>query len=179
MLVPIISGLKSHLVIQYFTGNYVLIKRILLFFKIFTCMKKLDPTAWQKVLVVFICFAFAVYGFMIKLPSGFRHIDKELHALFYFLAAALLNILFAGTKLIWHAIIFITLYLFGAAIEYMQEYSNRFFRRRIHGRFDPEDIQWNLKGLIAFSLLWLLCTVVILVYKRATLKQDGYKSKAS
>ena len=142
-------------------------------------MNKFGLTAWQKVLVVFICFAFAVYGFMIKLPSGFRHIDKELHALFYFLAAALLNILFASTKIVRHAIIFITLYLFGAAIEYMQEYSNRFFRRRIHGRFDPEDIQWNLKGLIAFSMLWLLFTLVILVYKKATLKQDEYKSKAS
>ena len=142
-------------------------------------MKKLGLTTWQKVLVVFICFAIAVYGFMLKLPSGFRHIDKELHALFYFLAAALLNILFAGTKLIRHAVIFITLYLFGASIEYAQEYSNRFFRRRIHGRFDPEDLQWNLKGLIAFSMLWLLCTVVILVYRKATLKQEEYKSKAS
>jgi len=142
-------------------------------------MKKIGLAAWLRVFVIFVCFAFAVIGFMIKLPSEFRHIDKELHAMFYFLAAAFFNILFANTKIVRHVIIFITLYLFGMAIEYGQEYSNRFFRRRIHGRFDPEDIQWNLKGLIAFSLLWLLCTVVILVYKRATLKQDGYKSKAS
>lgn len=137
-------------------------------------MKKFGIVTWQKVFIVFICFAFAVIGFMIKLPSEFRHIDKELHALFYFLAAALLNILFAGTKIVRHVIIFITLYLFGIAIEYGQAYSNRFFRKRIHGRYDPEDIQWNLKGLIAFSMLWLLCTVVIFVYKKATLKQGRY-----
>jgi len=142
-------------------------------------MKKVGLTAWQKALLVVICFAIAVYGFMIKLPSEFRHIDKELHALFYFLAAALLNILFAGTKILRHVIIFITLYLFGMAIEYSQEYSNKFFRKRIHGRFDPEDIQWNLKGLVAFSMLWLLCTVIILISKRATVKQDEYKSKTS
>jgi hypothetical protein len=139
-------------------------------------MKKMGLTVWQRVFVALICFAAAIYGFMIKLPSGFRHIDKEMHALFYFLAAALLNILFAGTKLVRHIVIFVTLYLFGMAIEYAQEYSNKFFRQRIHGRFDPEDIQWNLKGLIAFSMLWLLCTVIIMIYKRTTLRQDEYKS---
>ena len=133
-------------------------------------------TIWQRVLVVIACFAVAIVGFMIKLPSAFRHIDKELHATFYFLAAALLNVLFANTKIIRHVIIFIALYLFGMAIEYAQQYSNRFFRNRIHGRFDPEDIQSNLNGLIAFSLLWLFCTVVILVYKKATLKNNGNKN---
>jgi hypothetical protein len=133
---------------------------------------KIRLKAWQKVLIVLICFAIAVVGFMIKLPSGFRHIDKQLHAAFYFGAAAFLNVLFAGTKLLKHVLIFIVLYLFGMAIEYSQEYSNRFFRRRIHGRFDPEDIQSNLNGLIAFSLLWIVCTIVILVYKKASLKKQ-------
>ena len=140
---------------------------------------KLGLTAWQKVLIVLACFAVAIVGFMIKLPSVFRHIDKELHATFYFLAAALLNVLFAGTKMVRHVIIFIALYLFGMAIEYGQAYSNKFFRSRIHGRFDPEDIQSNRNGLIAFSLLWLSCTVIILVYKKVTLKNDGYNSKVS
>ncbi|MFN2439876.1 MAG: hypothetical protein ABR503_11805 [Chitinophagaceae bacterium] len=133
---------------------------------------KIGLTLWQRVHVVFACFAVAIVGFMIKLPSGFRQIDKELHATFYFLAAALLNGLFANTKLVRHVIIFVALYLFGMAIEYAQSYSNWFFRTRIHGRFDPEDVQWNLKGLLAFSMLWLLCTVVILVYKKATLKKN-------
>jgi hypothetical protein len=136
-------------------------------------------TVRQKVFVAFACFAVAIVGFMIKLPSGFRHIDKELHAIFYFLAAALLNVLFASTKLVRHAIIFIALYLFGMVIEYGQAYSNRFFRTRIHGRFDSEDIQWNLKGLIALSLLWFLCMGIILVYRKATLKNNGYESRMS
>jgi hypothetical protein len=133
---------------------------------------KIGLKAWQKVLILLICFAVAIIGFMIKLPSGFRHIDKQLHAAFYFGAAAFLNVLFAGTKLLKHVLIFIVLYLFGMAIEYSQEYSNRFFRRRIHGRFDPEDIQSNLNGLIAFSLLWIVCTIIILVYKKALLKKQ-------
>jgi hypothetical protein len=127
----------------------------------------------QKVFFTVVCFVVAIVGFMIKLPSGFRHIDKEMHAAFYFLAAAFLNVLFAGTKLIRHIIIFVALYLFGMAIEYFQAYSNRFFRKRIHGRFDPEDIQWNLKGLIAFSLIWLFCIAILLVYKKATRKNNG------
>jgi hypothetical protein len=128
---------------------------------------KINLTVWQKLFIVFVCFAIAIAGFMLKLPSPFRKIDKELHATFYFLAAALLNILFAQTKLVRHVAIFISLYLFGMAIEYAQSYSNRFFRKRIHGRFDPEDVEWNLKRLIAFSVLWVLVTVVMLVYIRA------------
>lgn len=132
---------------------------------------KINFTIWQKVFVSFACFAVAVVGFMVKLPSAFRHIDKELHATFYFFAAAFLNVLFANTKLVRHVIIFIALYLFGMAIEYGQAYCNQFFHTRIHGRFDPEDIQWNLKGLIAFSLLWFLCIGIIFVYRKPALKQ--------
>lgn len=140
---------------------------------------KIGLTTWQKILIAVVCFAFAIIGFMIKLPSGFRHIDKELHATFYFLAAALLNVLFAGTNLVRHAIIFIGLYLFGMAIEYVQAYSNKFFRSRIHGRFDPEDMQWNLRGLIFFSVLWLLCVVVSKVYKSTKSRTGDYNSKVS
>ena len=70
-------------------------------------------STWQRVLIVFVCFALAVNGFMIKLPAAFRHMDKELHAAFYFLVTALLNVLFAGTKLLRHVIIFGVLYFFG------------------------------------------------------------------
>jgi hypothetical protein len=108
-----------------------------------------------------------------------RHIDKELHATFYFLAAAFLNFLFAKTKLLRHVIIFIALYFFGMAIEYGQAYSNKFFRNRIHGRFDPEDVQWNLKGLIAFSLLWVIYACIMLAYSRIRLKNNTRNSKAS
>ena len=134
---------------------------------------------WMKAFLIIACLTLSIVGFMIKLPAAFRHMDKELHALFYFLAAALLNVLFAGGKLIWHVIIFIALFLFGMAIEYGQDYSNRFFHRRIHGRFDPEDVQANLKGLIAFSLLWVLYTGIVLAYRKATSKNKLYQSKLS
>ncbi|HUC83375.1 MAG TPA: hypothetical protein VMR70_20860 [Flavisolibacter sp.] len=117
---------------------------------------KIPFTTGQRVFIVAILFAVAIVGFMLKLPSAFRQMDKELHAAFYFFAAAFLNIFFARKNLVRHVIIFVLLYLFGMAIEYSQEYSNQFFRKRIHGRFDPEDLQWNLYGLLAFSVLWLL-----------------------
>lgn len=107
---------------------------------------------------------------MIKLPSVFRHFDKELHSLFYFLAAAFLNILFTNKKITIHLLIFGILYLFGMAIEYAQEYSNKFFHKRIHGRYDIEDIQSNLKGLIAFSLLWIIYVMLCYAYKKITIK---------
>jgi hypothetical protein len=134
-------------------------------------------STWQRVLIVFVCFAVAIVGFMIKLPVPLRHMDKELHAAFYFLAAALLNVLFAGTKLLRHAAIFIALYFFGVAIEYGQDYSNHFFHTRIHGRYDPEDLRANLNGLIAFSLLWFLYTLIVLAYRKATPKNKLYSSK--
>ena len=110
---------------------------------------------------------------MIKLPPGFRHIDKELHAAFYFSAAAFLNLLFAGRNIIKHIVIFISLYIFGAAIEYAQEYSNKFFRKRIHGRYDIEDIQSNLKGLALFSITWISIIVILFVYDKLKFAKAG------
>lgn len=140
-------------------------------------MKVFDLTLRQKIVLTVLCFACAFIGFMVKLPSGLHHMDKELHATFYFLAAAFLNILFAGTKIVRHAIIFGALYLFGIGIEFAQDYSNRFYRKRIHGRFDPEDVHWNLKGLLAFSLVWVVCVAVIVLYRKVAVKDSGYKSK--
>ncbi|GAA4333422.1 hypothetical protein [Flaviaesturariibacter amylovorans] len=110
----------------------------------------------QRVFLAAACFGIAIIGFMVKLPGAFRHMDKELHAAFYFVAAAFLNVLFARRKLLRHVAIFAVLFAFGMAIEKAQAWSNRFFHTRIHGRFDPEDVQSNLKGLVAFSVLWLL-----------------------
>jgi hypothetical protein len=124
----------------------------------------LSPAA--KLLLVFVCMTAAVYGFMIKLPSGFRHIDKELHSLFYFLAAAFFNLLFVKRNFVMHVVVFVLLYLFGAGIELAQEYSNKFFRTRIHGRYDPEDVKANLNGLLAFSLLWCVVAVLLLLFKK-------------
>lgn len=135
-------------------------------------------TGFQKKVILFACFGLAVFGFMLKLPASFRHIDKELHAAFYFLAAAVLNLLFAGTKLVRHLLIFAGLYLFSVGIEAAQEWSNRFFRRRIHGRFDPEDIEWNLKGLLLFSALWLLTMAALLAYRKLGPKKGSMPLKS-
>lgn len=112
----------------------------------------------------------SIIGFMVKLPSSFRQIDKELHSVFYFLAAAFLNILFAKRSIIKHALIFGLLYLFGIGIEYAQEYSNTLLRQRIHGRFDPEDLAANLKGIVAFSVLWIIYLGVMLIVPKPAAK---------
>ncbi len=47
-----------------------------------------------KITVSIFLFVAAVIGFLIKLPVPIRKIDLELHALFFFAAAAFLNLLF-------------------------------------------------------------------------------------
>ena len=126
---------------------------------------KIRLKLWQKILLVIAAFAVAIAGFMIRLPSTFSHFDKEMHSLFYFLAAAFLNILFAKRNLLAHALIFMLLYAFSVAIEYAQQYSNTLLHKKIHGNYDPEDIHANLQGLIAFSVLWIFYVVVVRVYK--------------
>ena len=127
---------------------------------------------WTKISLVVLFISLSVIGYMVKLPSNFRHIDKELHSAFYFAAAAFLNLLFAKRNIIKHVVIFISLYLFGLAIEYAQEYSNKFFRRKIHGRYDIEDIQANLKGLVLFSICWILVVAILFVYNRFKLASN-------
>lgn len=128
-------------------------------------MKK-NLSITTKIIVAVFCFGIAIVGFMLKLPSMFRGMDKEMHAAFYFLAAAFLNILFAKRNLIIHAFIFGFLYIFGYAIELAQEYSNKFFHKRIHGRFDPEDVASNLQGLIYFSAIWIVYAAISLLVKK-------------
>jgi hypothetical protein len=115
-----------------------------------------------KIAIVVLCFIAAVIGFLMRLPSAFRHIDKELHFAFYFLAAAFLNILFNIRNLVKHILVSGLLYLFGIGIEFAQENYNKVFHVHFHGRFDPEDVKANLKGLIAFSIVWAI--VMICMY---------------
>ena len=119
-----------------------------------------------KALLILLCLSLAVIGFLVKLPSNFRQIDKELHSVFYFIAAAFINLLFVNKNFIRHIVISISLYLFGMAIEYAQEYSNKFFHKKIHGRYDIEDIQANLKGLVLFSIFWMLLIIILFVYQK-------------
>lgn len=118
---------------------------------------RIQLKTWQKILLTLFCFGIAVVGFILKLPGAFRQYDKQLHTAFYFLAAAFLNILFAKRNLFIHALIFGALYLFGMAIEHGQVLSKKLWHIP-HGRYDPEDVQSNLKGLIAFSVLWIIIT---------------------
>jgi hypothetical protein len=132
---------------------------------------KIQIKFWHKIVLALAAFAVAIAGFMLKLPSGFSHSDKELHSLFYFLAAGFLNVLFAKKNLVIHAFIFALLYTLGWAIEYAQQYSNKFFSHRIHGNADPEDI--HMPTYLASSLsppygfvLWGL-----LLYGKISLKK--------
>lgn len=129
---------------------------------------KISNTA--KIIIVILCFTAAVIGFLVKLPSAFRHIDKELHFAFYFLAAAFLNILFSIRGVIKHILVAVLLSLFGVGIEFAQENYNKVFHVHFHGRFDPEDVKANLTGLAAFSILWaiiMLCKYAMQMSKKS------------
>ncbi|HSC52230.1 MAG TPA: hypothetical protein VLC98_01315 [Phnomibacter sp.] len=137
---------------------------------------KLHLTNGYKFLLAFVLGTIAVIGFMVKLPSVFRHYDKELHTLFYFLAAALLNLLFSKRNIIIHALVFALLYGGSIFIEHAQEYSNKLLGKRIHGRYDPEDVTANLKGLIAFSILWVICVFISYLWQFFTAKKKEEES---
>jgi hypothetical protein len=119
-----------------------------------------------KLILTIVCFILSVVGFMIRLPSFFSHLDKELHTLFYFSAAWFFNLIYSNKNIIKHFVIFLSLFIFGILIEYAQEYSNTFFHKRIHGRFDIKDVQSNLRGLVLFSILWVLYTSIIFVFSK-------------
>ena len=99
-------------------------------------------------------------GFMVKLPSVFRHHDRELHFLFYLLIAIFLFQNFGKSKMSNYVIIFILLLIFGIGIELMQELSNHILNKKIHGNFDPVDVFFNLLGLIVATLFWAFSLMV-------------------
>ena len=119
-----------------------------------------------KYFTVAICIGLSCYGFLIKLPLPFRKIDTELHALFFFIAAAFLNVLFKTKKLNNHLLIFGMLFLFGSLIEFAQDYSNKLLHKKIHGNFDPNDLRFNLIGLTAFSIFWFIYYLITLIWKK-------------
>ncbi len=115
----------------------------------------LKITTSQKVIITILVLACSVVGFMLKLPRIFRNHDLEMHAAFYFIAAAFFTLLLAGKNFWIHLFILAVLAAFGVGIEYAQEYSNSLLRHRIHGRFDPEDVKYNIMGLLVFSAIWI------------------------
>lgn len=96
----------------------------------------------------------SVIGFMVKLPRIFHQMDKELHALFYCCCFLFCCLLYPKR---WFSIL-LALTFFGFAIEWAQDFSNkisiRLVGKRIHGRFDPEDIKYNLIGLFIGLLIF-------------------------
>lgn len=129
---------------------------------------KRASTLRNKLLLAGIFLLLSAVGLMVKLPVPFRGIDKEMHFAFYFGAAGLLNLLFARNNLLLHIFIFVFLYAFGMVIEYAQSYSNQFFSTRIHGNYDPEDVVFNLRGLVAFSTLWVTGSALYRIYTYLT-----------
>lgn len=108
-----------------------------------------------KVIIVIVCFFLALVGFLIKIPAPLRGNDKLLHGAFYFFAAGFFHLLFRRGLIL----ILVLLALFGAFIEYAQQWSNTLTHSRIHGRFDPQDIYANLKGLGIYAVIGI-CIVL-------------------
>jgi ABC-type sulfate transport system permease component len=100
------------------------------------------------------------FGFMLKLPSIFRHHDRELHFLFYLLTAIFFNLIFGKEKLTYLVTIFFSLLIFGIGIEVLQELSNHISTKKIHGNFDPVDVFYNILGLIVATLFWGVSLIV-------------------
>ena len=119
-------------------------------------LMKLKISTAQKIVITVLVFGCSVVGFMVKLPAMFRHQDRQMHAAFYFVAAAFFTLLYAGRNFRIHLLVLAALAAFGVGIEYAQEYSNRLVRHPFHGRFDPVDVKYNIMGLLAFSAVWIL-----------------------
>ncbi|PSG93914.1 hypothetical protein C7H61_01705 [Mesoflavibacter zeaxanthinifaciens subsp. sabulilitoris] len=115
-----------------------------------------NKNLYIRIIILIIALIVAIYCFMIKLPVPFRKVDTELHGLFYFSAAAFINILFLIRTIKDHILVLSLLFLFSALVEFAQEYSNTFYTKRIHGNFDPIDLKFNLLGLVSFSIFWFL-----------------------
>jgi VanZ family protein len=111
---------------------------------------------YNKVLIVLVLAVVSIIGFMMKLPREFRSIDKELHFLFYFFAAVVINYLFVKRKFVYHIAVFFALFSAGVLIEYAQEFSNYLVVNKIHGNFDIVDVFFNTVGLVLYSFIWIM-----------------------
>jgi VanZ family protein len=119
----------------------------------------------KKLYFILTCLFLSTIGFMLKLPKVLHEFDKELHFTFYFSAVIVLSFLYPKK---WLSNTFV-LSFFGVFIEFSQEYSNKFSiyftGKKIHGRFDFEDIIYNILGLIMglifYKLVIFLCSLKI------------------
>ena len=108
----------------------------------------------KSVAFLFVC---SLIGFMMKLPGIFHHYDKVLHALFYFFAAIILNLIYPKR---WF-LITTGLFFFGVMIEFLQELSNKIVGKTIHGKFDIQDIKYNTIGLFIGTLCFFAIQFMI------------------
>jgi len=74
-------------------------------------MRQLSTT--QKLILISFFFFISILGFMLKLPAVFRGIDKDLHFLFYFILAFVINYLFQIKSVAKHLIINVVLFFLG------------------------------------------------------------------
>ena len=105
----------------------------------------------------------SLIGFMVKLPRVFSAYDKELHLCFYFCAALVLNYLLVKKNVFYHVLVAWVLFLGGVFIEAAQSLSNLFVEKRIHGNFDPEDIMFNIEGLLIYSFFWIIWRISLTI----------------
>ena len=114
-----------------------------------------------KLILISFLTIFSVIGFMVKLPKVFHHFDKELHLLFYFSATTLVTILFPKRWLFS----FLAISIFGILIEFAQEFSNkisiRVIGKTIHGRFDIEDVKYNMIGIFCGLIIFQIIRLTI------------------
>ncbi len=106
-----------------------------------------------KILIIVLYFTLAFGLLMMRLPR-FVSDDKLAHSLFYFITAMFLTVLCDIKTARGHFLIFVLLFFFGVGIELLQEYSNTYFHKKLHGKFDFKDVIANIKGLLAFSIMW-------------------------
>ena len=108
----------------------------------------------ERICLLMFLGACSCVGFMMTLPKVFRYYNNELHAVFYLGATVVTSFLFPKR---W-GILSVGLFTFGIFIEKAQEYSKRirlpFLGRVVHGNFDPEDVQYNLIGIILGLLVF-------------------------
>ena len=105
-----------------------------------------------KALFTICLFLCSVIGFMVSLPREFHNYDKQLHAFFYFAAAIVINFIYPKK---W-VLITLSLLLFGIAIEFLQEFSNKIIGKKIHGNFDIQDVKFNTIGLVIGSVCFFI-----------------------
>jgi hypothetical protein len=114
-----------------------------------------------KIILISILAILSIVGFMVKLPRIFQHYDTELHLIFYFSATIIITFLFPKK---WK-FSSIGLALFGIIIEFAQEFSNkisiRIIGKVIHGKFDIEDVKYNLIGVCCGLILFKTTQLLI------------------